>query len=58
MAATPPSSLTRLFDARAIALVGASEKGLWTKLMVDNHRAFGFESRLHLVNPRSAAIRP
>ena len=48
--------LSRLFDARAIALVGASEKSMWTRLMVENHRLFGFDSRLHLVNPRSASV--
>jgi acyl-CoA synthetase (NDP forming) len=48
--------LQRLFDARAIALVGASEKSLWTKLMVDNHRAYGFDARLYLVNPRSESV--
>jgi acyl-CoA synthetase (NDP forming) len=48
--------LRRLFDARAMALVGASEKSMWTKLMLDNHRSYGFESRLHLVHPRGETV--
>ncbi len=50
------NNLQRLFEARAIAIVGASEKGMWTRLMVANHGIFGFDSRQYLVNPRSPTV--
>lgn len=49
-------NLQRLFEARAIAIVGASEKGMWTRLMVANHGIYGMDARLHLVNPRSPQV--
>ncbi len=50
------SNLQRLFEARSIAIVGASEKGMWTRLMVANHDIYGMDARLHLVNPRSSTV--
>ncbi len=38
------------FSASSIALVGATERSSWTKMMVGSVEPFGFTGRLHLVN--------
>lgn len=42
--------LARLFAPRSVALVGATEKSVWTTLIVRNFRDFGYDGDLHAVN--------
>ncbi|HEY4025108.1 MAG TPA: CoA-binding protein, partial [Candidatus Dormibacteraeota bacterium] len=39
---------------QSVALVGATEKSLWSRVLVTNFRGCGYPGRLHLVHPRSA----
>jgi acyl-CoA synthetase (NDP forming) len=48
-----PASVLR---AASIALVGASERGKWPRLIYDNLRQFGYAGRLYLVNPRQREV--
>jgi acyl-CoA synthetase (NDP forming) len=47
-----PQRLQSLFRPRAIAIVGASDKSLFSSIAVNNLTAAGFGDRLHLVNRR------
>ena len=59
-AAQPPSasasSLERLFSPRSVALVGASERSIWSVSAFDNISRFGFDGPLHLINPKGGVI--
>jgi acyl-CoA synthetase (NDP forming) len=48
-----PASVLR---ASSVALVGASERGKWPRLIFDNLRAFGYAGRVFLVNPRQSEV--
>jgi acetate---CoA ligase (ADP-forming) len=48
-----PASVLR---AASVALVGASERGNWPKIIFGNLREFGFQGRVFLVNPRQAQV--
>src|SRR6202051_30753 len=48
-----PASVLR---ASSVALVGASERGKWPRLIYDNLRAFGYAGRVFLVNPRQSEV--
>ena len=48
-----PASVLR---ASSVALVGASERGKWPRLIHDNLRQFGYAGRLYLVNPRQREV--
>ncbi len=50
----PPESVRRLFEPASIALVGASDRSLWTRNTLASLDACGYTGELHLVNPRSA----
>lgn len=50
------SSLDRLFRPRSIALVGATDKSIWSISAFDNLSRFGFDGRVHLVNPKGGTI--
>ncbi|GHH72280.1 hypothetical protein GCM10017673_27110 [Streptosporangium violaceochromogenes] len=41
----------RLLRARSVALVGVSEQSFWSRHLVRNLSAFGFDGEVHLVNP-------
>ncbi|MEU0517712.1 acetate--CoA ligase family protein [Streptosporangium sp. NPDC006007] len=41
----------RLLRARSVALVGVSEQSFWSRHLVRNLAAFGFDGDVHLVNP-------
>ena len=49
-------ALQRLFNPRSIALVGATERSLWSNLAHDNLQRFGFGGQVHLVNPKGGQI--
>jgi len=40
----------------SVALVGASERGPWQRLILNNLRDYGFGGRFHLVNPRQKEV--
>jgi acyl-CoA synthetase (NDP forming) len=48
-----PASVLR---AASIALVGASERGNWPRLIFANLREFGYAGRVFLVNPRQSTV--
>lgn len=55
--ATPSrSSIDRLFKPRSIALVGATERSIWSIAAFDNLKRCGFDGRVHLVNPKGGTI--
>ena len=45
-----------VLQAPSVALVGASERGKWPRLIFDNLRSFGYAGRVFLVNPRQAQV--
>ena len=49
------SSLDRLFKPRSVALVGASERSIWSISAFDNLRRAGF-TNIHVVNPKGGEI--
>lgn len=50
----PASHLATMLEPRSVALVGASEKSIWTHLIVKNFRELAYTGTLHAVN-RSGA---
>lgn len=55
-AQAPSASLDRLFNPRSIALVGATERSVWSIAAVDNLRRFGFTGKIHMINPKGGTI--
>src|SRR3984957_6718025 len=45
-----------VLQASSVALVGASERGKWQRLIYDNLREFGYAGHIFLVNPRQAQV--
>ena len=45
-----------VLKASSVALVGASERGNWPKIIFGNLREFGFQGRVFLVNPRQSQV--
>src|SRR5260370_23724997 len=41
-------------DPASVALVGATERSLWSAILVGNFRTCGYRGELHLVHPRNA----
>jgi len=41
-------------EPQSVALVGATERSLWSTILVGNFRACGFGGQVHLVHPRNA----
>ncbi|HEY7201927.1 MAG TPA: acetate--CoA ligase family protein [Candidatus Dormibacteraeota bacterium] len=41
-------------EPQSVALVGATERSLWSAILVGNFRACGFGGQVHLVHPRAA----
>jgi acetate---CoA ligase (ADP-forming) len=41
-------------NPRSVALVGATERSLWSAILVSNFRNCGYEGEVHLVHPRNA----
>ncbi|MGQ0700383.1 MAG: acetate--CoA ligase family protein [Panacagrimonas sp.] len=50
------TSIDRLFAPRSIALVGATERSIWSIAAYDNLKRCGFEGRIDLVNPKGGSI--
>src|SRR5262245_16691885 len=51
-----PARLERLFTPRSIALVGASERSNWARMVVGGLDRTGFSGRVELVNGRGGAV--
>ena len=45
-----------VLQASSLALVGASERGKWPRLIFNSLRAFGYAGRVFLVNPRQGQV--
>src|SRR5215467_4154046 len=41
-------------DPSSVALVGATERSLWSSILVANFRTCGYGGEVHLVHPRNA----
>ena len=48
--------LDRLLRPRSIALIGATERSIWSVSAHDNLKRFGFTGNIHLVNPKGGII--
>lgn len=48
--------IDRLFEPRSIALIGATERSIWSIAAVENLKRFGYGGRVHLVNPKGGKI--
>jgi acetate---CoA ligase (ADP-forming) len=55
---TPPRShpLSTLFEPRSIALVGASEKSVWSHFIIRNYADFGYTGKVFAVNRNGATV--
>lgn len=49
---TGQRNLTRLFQPRSIALIGASDRSAWSATAFDNLQKVGFDGPIHLINRR------
>jgi acyl-CoA synthetase (NDP forming) len=49
-------ALDRLFNPRSIALVGATERSIWSIAASENLKRCGFEGRVHMINPKGGTI--
>ncbi|MFI7600474.1 acetate--CoA ligase family protein [Actinoplanes sp. NPDC049681] len=52
----PRRAVRELFNPRAIALVGATDKSGWSVSTYENLRAGGFPGTVYLVNPRTEVV--
>lgn len=50
------SALDRLFNPRSIAIVGASERSIWSVSAYDNLIRFKFPGVIHAINPKGGTI--
>jgi acyl-CoA synthetase (NDP forming) len=50
------SSLDAFFRPRSIALVGATNRSIWSVSAFDNLTRFGFAGPIHLINPKGGTI--
>jgi acyl-CoA synthetase (NDP forming) len=48
--------LDRMFSPRSIALVGATEKSFWSKLILQNYPVLGFSGKVFAVNRRGEDV--
>jgi acyl-CoA synthetase (NDP forming) len=46
--------VTWFLNPRSVALVGATERSLWSAVLVNNFRECGYQGDVHLVHPRNA----
>src|SRR5271165_4746590 len=51
-----PARLERLFTPRSIAVVGASERSTWARMIVGGLARTGFDGRVELVNGRGGEV--
>ena len=50
------AAVERLFNPRSIALVGATERSIWSMSVYDNLTRFGYSGKVHMVNPKGGTI--
>ncbi len=55
-AALTPERLKQFFEPKTIALIGASDKSMWSIMVNGSLRACGFPGTIHYVNPRSETV--
>src|SRR5438309_2178308 len=53
---SPFRSPASVLQANSVALVGASERGQWQRMIYRNLRDYGFPGRVFLVNPRQKEV--
>src|SRR5436305_53224 len=51
-----PERLKQFFEPKSIALIGASDKSMWSIMVNGSLRACGFPGTISYVNPRSATV--
>lgn len=56
MSEITPERLRSLFRPRSVALVGASDKSMFSQMTFANLQQFGFVEHTHLVNPRNEIV--
>src|SRR5215213_8892730 len=55
-AAFTPEQLKQFFEPKSIALIGASDKSMWSIMVNGSLRACSFPGEIHYVNPRSETV--
>ncbi len=53
---TARPAIERLFEPHSIALVGATERSIWSIAAVDNLKRSGYAGKIHMVNPKGGTI--
>ncbi len=48
--------LAKMFEPRSIALVGASEKSVWSHFIIRNYEGFGYDGKVFCVNRSGASV--
>lgn len=48
--------LESFFEPRSIALIGATDRSIWSTSAFNNLTRFGFSGKIHLVNPKGGVI--
>jgi acyl-CoA synthetase (NDP forming) len=51
-----PAEVARLFNPRAVALIGATDKSRWSWSVFGNLKLHGFQGPVYLVNPRGIPV--
>src|SRR5689334_10587058 len=51
-----PERLKQFFEPKSIALIGASDKSMWSIMVNGSLRACGFPGEIFYVNPRSPSV--
>src|SRR5438874_367232 len=51
-----PERLKQFFEPKSIALIGASDKSIWSIMVNGSLRACGFPGEIYYVNPRSETV--
>jgi acetyltransferase len=49
-------STESVLRAKSIAIVGASERARWSSMIFGNLRKFGYQGKIHLINPRQSEV--
>jgi acyl-CoA synthetase (NDP forming) len=55
-AAVAPERLARLFTPRSVALIGATDRSMWSRYTFQNLRAFSPDVPVHCVHPRHETV--
>ena len=54
--ARPAHRLSTLFAPRSVALVGATERSMWSSFIIKNFKDFGFSGKVHAVNRNGSDV--